>query len=132
MFSSALLCLPALLGPAPQPVLAPAPVAGPAARQDEVDLILDDRLEAIRGMDAGGIWREAARVGGLLDEELGAAMDATLDARLRGGVEDPRRLLFMVSLRLDGDDVDHGLIATATATATTVTTATTTAETAFT
>jgi len=113
MFSSALLCLPALLGPAPQPVLAPAPVAGPAARQDEVDLILDDRLEAIRGMDAGGIWREAARVGGLLDEELGAAMDATLDARLRGGVEDPRRLLFMVSLRLDGDDVDHGLVATA-------------------
>ncbi|MBL6756039.1 MAG: S41 family peptidase [Planctomycetes bacterium] len=113
MFSSALLCLPALLGPAPQPALAPVPVARPAAPQDEVDAILDDRLEAIRAMDAGGIWREAARVGGLLDEELGAAMDATVDARLRAGEKDPRRLLFLVSLRLDGDDVDHGLVATA-------------------
>ncbi len=113
MFSSALLCLAALLGPAPQPALAPVPVARPAAPQDEVDAILDDRLEAIRAMDAGGIWREAARVGGLLDEELGAAMDATLDARLRAGEKDPRRLLFLVSLRLDGDDVDHGLVATA-------------------
>ncbi len=113
MFSSAFLCLTAHLGPAPQPALAPVPVARPAAPQDEVDEILDDRLEAIRAMDAGGIWREAARVGGLLDEELGAAMDATLDARLRAGEGDPRRLLFMVSLRLDGDDVDHGLVATA-------------------
>ena len=113
MFSSALLCLAALLGPAPQPALAPVPVARPAAPQDEVDAILDDRLEAIRAMDAGGIWREAARVGGLLDEELGAAMDAILDARLRAGEKDPRRLLFLVSLRLDGDDVDHGLVATA-------------------
>ena len=113
MFSSALLCLPALLGPAPQPALAPVPVARPAAPQDEVDAILDDRLEAIRAMDAGGIWREAARVGGLLDEELGAAMEATVDARLRAGEKEPRRLLFLVSLRLDGDDVDHGLVATA-------------------
>ena len=115
MLFSALLCLPALLGPISQPLTGPAPTTGLPALQDEVDLILDDRLEAVRGLDAGAIWREAARVGGLLDEELGAAMDAKLDARLRAGEEDPRRLLFMVTLRLDGDDVDHGLIATATA-----------------
>ena len=85
MLFSALLCLPALLGPISQPLTAPAPTTGLPALQDEVDLILDDRLEAVRGLDAGAIWREAARVGGLLDEELGAAMDAKLEARLRAG-----------------------------------------------
>ena len=116
MLSSALICLPTLLGPAPQPVTnaLPYPSSAPLeAAADEVDEILEDRLEAIRGMDAAGIWREAARVGGLLDEDLGRAMDATLDARLRAGEKDPRRLLFMATLRLDGDDVDHGLVATA-------------------
>jgi len=113
MLSSVFLSLSALLAPATPPMATPPSHLGVNTRQDEVTEILEDRLEAIRDMDANGIWREAARVGGLLDEELGTAMDAALDARLKEGEDDPRRLLFMVTLRLDGEKVDHGLIATA-------------------
>ncbi|MDG1050549.1 MAG: S41 family peptidase [Planctomycetota bacterium] len=113
MLSSVFLSLSALLAPATPPMATPPSHLGVNTRQDEVSEILEDRLEAIRDMDANGIWREAARVGGLLDEELGTAMDAALDARLKEGEDDPRRLLFIVTLRLDGEKVDHGLIATA-------------------
>ena len=112
MLTSALLCLSALSGAAPLPTPPAAMALRPVPHQDEVSEILEDRLEAIRGEDAAGIWREAARVGGLLDEELGAAMDAALDGRLKSE-SDPRKVLFMATLRLDGDDVDHGLLATA-------------------
>ena len=112
MLTSALICLSALSGAAPLPTPPAAMALRPVRHQDEVSEILEDRLEAIRGEDAAGIWREAARVGGLLDEEIGAAMDAALDGRLKSE-SDPRKVLFMATLRLDGDDVDHGLLATA-------------------
>ncbi|MFT5733287.1 MAG: C-terminal peptidase prc [Planctomycetota bacterium] len=82
-----------------------------AASRDEVTEILNERLTAIRGMSAAEIWTEASRVAGLVGDEFGASFDAVVDEKLASNDLAPREILFLATVRLTGENVDHAKVA---------------------
>lgn len=82
------------------------------ASKQEVSEILDERLGAIRTMNAAELWTEASRVAGLVGDEFGATFDAVVDEKLRQKALKSREILFLATVRLTGDNVDHAEIAT--------------------
>ena len=93
----------------------PAPVrrALSPAGMDEVEEILSERIAQLKTMTPSEIWREASRVSGLLGDDFGAELDATVDAKMKSKGLSDRARLFLATMRLDGDDVNYAAVAEA-------------------
>lgn len=119
--TSAILAAAATLGAAGIFFAAPSVAAAPeptpavlsAARMDEVDEILSERLGKLDSMTAAEIWREASRVSGLIGDEYGANFDAAVDTKMKSMGLSDRARLFLATMRLDGDDVNYAEVAKA-------------------
>ncbi len=85
---------------------------GSLASKQEVTEILDERLGAIQRMNAAELWTEASRVAGLVGDEFGATFDAVVDEKLGQDSLKSREILFLATVRLTGENVDHAKIAT--------------------
>ncbi len=81
------------------------------ASKQEVTEILDERLGAIQTMTAAELWTEASRVAGLVGDEFGATFDAVVDEKLAQESLKAREILFLATVRLTGENVDHAKIA---------------------
>ena len=84
-----------------------------AACQDDLDALIDDRIAAVNGMTLDALWSEAEAVATLIGDEHGAAFDAALDKRLGTPQPNARGSLFLVSMRLFGDEIDREVLADA-------------------
>ncbi len=121
--TSAILAAAAALGAAgifvamPSVAASSAPaISGPvlsAARMDEVEEILNERIGQLGSMTPEEIWREASRVSGLIGDEFGANFDAAVDTKMKSKGLSDRARLFLATMRLDGDDVNYVEVATA-------------------
>ncbi|QDV06692.1 putative CtpA-like serine protease [Planctomycetes bacterium Poly30] len=121
--TAAIPCLAGLLAASTSPISTSASVpfltglpayqdgAASAASSQEVTDILDERLTAIQGMDAAAIWSEASRVAGLVGDEFGATFDAVVDEKLGQKSLGAKDILFLATVRLTGENVDHAKIA---------------------
>ncbi|MEM1452622.1 MAG: S41 family peptidase [Planctomycetota bacterium] len=112
LLAAPVLALAGWAGAAATPAATVQPAAAtPTLQQAEVEELLDERIDAIRSMSSAEIWREAARVGGLIGDEFGSDFDAAVEAKMKAAPTDPRTILFLATLRLTGDDVDYALVA---------------------
>ncbi|MEL6428814.1 MAG: S41 family peptidase [Planctomycetota bacterium] len=93
---------------------APTAPARAAVQDDaEVEALLEKELSSLDGLDGTQIWRSASKTFGLVGDQFGASFDAVVARRLADGPDDPRALLYLATMALEGDDPEHARIAEA-------------------
>ncbi|MDP6370654.1 MAG: hypothetical protein QF615_13680, partial [Planctomycetota bacterium] len=95
MFQSAVLAL-----------LTALPTSAALARPGDLEVLLNERLEAASALAPAELWPAIEALGAVVPLEKGQQFDALVDSALdREGLA-PAARLFLVGLRLAGDDVD--------------------------
>jgi carboxyl-terminal processing protease len=94
--ATALVLLPALL----------LPVARPLNSGTDLEALLRDRLQAVATLPPADLWAEVDALADVVSLEDGARFDGLVDEALDRNGLSPTGRLFLVGLRLQGEDVD--------------------------
>jgi len=111
-FGAQSLALVAALGAGSGPCLAAAPLQD---SPQELEAILDERVEAAAQMESEDLWAAAQVLSSLVGDEVGAPFDSAVEValnKIKGNLEQGRGTLLLVATRFLGDDPDLELCAT--------------------